>query len=158
MNTPFIVLGLTALLAVPGAYLLGLRQGREQPQRWDEFRHSLTRNLNRRGVVAAVALPAVWIVLYYAFILHVWTALGRWPTFGEHLTGQWLTLHLLVIWKSSGLLVYSLWLVPVVVAGGLLLRRWRHWAIYAACYGASVGLAVGALFLAPGEFLNWLLD
>ena len=47
---------------------------------------------------------------------------------------------------------------PVVLLLCLFLRRWRHVSIYALCYGAAVGLASCALFLAPHAFLNWLFD
>jgi len=158
METKQIILGIVTAVFVFGAYFIGLFQGQRHPIRWGEFFRSMTGSLTWRGVAWAVALPASWILLYYAFIAHVWFSLGRWPRFGETLNGWLISFHDEATRHLIGALVASLFVAAVIFTGCLFLRRWRHVSIYAVCYGAAVGLASCALFLAPHAFLNWLLD
>ena len=109
-------------------------------------------------VPAPPPLPASWVLLYYAFIAHVWFSLGRWPRFGERLDGWFISFHDETIRYFFGALVASLYVAPFVLIGCLFLRRYRHVSVYSLCYGASVGLASCALFLAPHAFLNWFFD
>lgn len=158
MNTKQIILGIVTALFVLGAYFLGLFQGQRHPTKWRDFFRSLSGGLTWRGVAWAVALPASWVLLYYAFIAHVWLSLGRWPRFGEHLDGWLLSFHDATIRGLFGALVASLCVVPVVLVLCLFLRRYRHVSIYSLCYGAAVGLASCALSLVPHSFLNWFFD
>ena len=158
MNAKHIILGIVTALFVFGAYFIGLFQGQRHPLRWREFFRSMTARVNWRGIGWALALPATWILLYYAFIAHVWLSLGRWPRFGETLNGWFISFHHELIRDFFGALIASLWLVPIILIGCLFLRRYRHVSIYALCYGATIGLASCALFLAPHAFLNWLFD
>ena len=158
METKQIVLGVVTAAFVFGAYFLGLFQGQRHPIRFREFFRSMTGSLTRRGFAWAVALPVSWVLLYYTFIAHVWFSLGRWPRFGEKLEGWLLSVHYETIEYLLRALVGSLYVAPVVLLVCLFLRRWRHVSIYALCYGAAVGLASCALFLAPHAFLNWLFD
>jgi hypothetical protein len=118
----------------------------------------MTSGVTWRGVAWALMLPAVWVLLYYGFIAHVWFSLGRWPRFGERLDGGLISFHYETIMYFSGALVVSLYVVPIVFVACLFLRPYRHVSIYALCYGASVGLAACALFFAPHAFLNWFFD
>ena len=158
METKQIILGIVTAAFVFGAYFIGLFQGQRHPIRWREFFQSMTGSLTRHGFAWAVALPAVWVLLYYAFIAHVWFSLGRWPRFGEHLDGWLLSVHHETSRYLFGALVGSLYVAPIVLLVCLFMRRWRHVSIYALCYGAAVGLAWCALFMAPHSFLNWLFD
>jgi hypothetical protein len=158
METKQILLGLATAVFVFGAYFIGLFQGQRQPLRWREFFRSMTASLTRRGVAWAVTLPALWVLLYYTFIAHVWFSLGRWPRFGERLEGGLLSFHHEASRFLFGALVCSLYVAPIVLLVCLFLRRWRHVCVYALCYGAAIGLASCALFLAPHAFLNWLFD
>jgi hypothetical protein len=158
METKYFILGIVTTALVFGAYFVGLFQGQRDPIRWREFFRTMTGSLTRLGIAWAVALPASWVLLYYAFIAHVWFSLGRWPKFGERIDGWFISFHDETIRYFFGALVHSLYVAPIVLFVCLFLRRWRHVSIYALCYGAAVGLAACALFLAPHEFLNWLFD
>ena len=158
METKQIILGIVTALFVFGAYFIGLFQGQRHPIKWREFFRSMTGGLTWRGVAWAVALPASWVLLYYAFIAHVWFSLGRWPKFGESIDGWLVSFHGETIRLFFGALVASLYVAPIFLIGCLFLRRYRHVTIYSLCYGAAVGLASCALFLAPRSFLNWLFD
>jgi hypothetical protein len=158
METKQIILGVVTAVFVFGAYFIGLFQGQRHPIKWREFFRSITGGLTRRGLAWAVTLPASWVLLYYAFMAHVWFSLGRWPKFGERLDGWFISFHDDAIRYFFGALVASLYIVPLVLVVCLFLRRWRHVSIYALCYSAAVGLASCALFLAPHAFLNWLFD
>jgi hypothetical protein len=158
MNTKQIVLGLLTAIFVFGAYFIGLFQGQRHPMRWREFFRGMTASLTWRGFAWSVALPGSWVLLYYAFMAHVWFTLGRWPKFGERLDDRLLSVHDEATRYLFGALAGSLYLAPIVLVGCLFFRRWRHVSIYTLCYGGAVGLASCALFLAPHAFLNWLFD
>jgi hypothetical protein len=158
METNQIIFGFVTAAFVVGAYFIGLFQGQRHPIRWRGFFRGITAPLTARGFAWAVALPASWVLLYYAFIAHVWFFLGRWPRFGEHLDGWFISIHGEMIRSFFGALVASLYVSPIFLLISLFLRRWRHVSIYVLCYGAAVGLASCALFLAPHAFLNWLFD
>jgi hypothetical protein len=72
-----IILGIVTAAFVFGAYFIGLFQGQRHPIQWREFFRTVKGSLTRRGFAWAVALPAVWVLFYYAFIAHVWFSLGR---------------------------------------------------------------------------------
>jgi len=84
--------------------------------------------------------------------------LGRWPRFGETLNRGLITFHDEATRHVFRALLASLYAAPIVLIGCLFLRRWRHVCVYALCYGAAVGMASCALFLAPHSFLNWFFD
>lgn len=150
--------GITTTLLVMAAYVAGLSQGQRQPIRWREFFISVATRVTRRGIVWSIAVPTGWVLLFYAFIPHVWFSLGRWPQFGATMKGALLQSHELVVVSLLGAMAGSLFVVPIIFVGSLFLPRWRHIAVYTASYAAAVGLAFGALFLAPDSFLNWFFD
>lgn len=158
MEAKQLFLGVLTAVFVFGAYFIGAFQGQRNPIKWREFFRSMTSGLTRRGFVWAVTLPAFWVLLYHAFIAHVWLSLGHWPKFGERLDNPLISFHDAALRYFFGALVSSLLIAPVILVGCLFLRRYRHVSIYSLCYGAAVGLAVCALFLAPHEFLNWYFD
>ncbi|MCP5518221.1 MAG: hypothetical protein H7A45_13285 [Verrucomicrobiales bacterium] len=158
METGPILLGLTATAVVFGPLFLARQESERPPIRWREFFRSLIEPVARRGLTWAVGLPVLWMALYYGFIAHVWFRLGRWPRFGEPLEGWLVSTHYELCLGLLKALVFSLPALPVVIVAGLVRARWRHLPAYALAYGAAVGLAWGALFVAPHAFLNWLFD
>src|SRR5262245_48314071 len=125
METKQFIFGLVTAVVVFGAYFIGLFQGQRDSARWREFFGGMTGALTRWGFAWSLALPAVWVLVYYLFIGHVWFVLGRWPKFGEQLEGTLLTLHEEASRQLFGALVGSLYAVPVVLFGCLFVRRWR---------------------------------
>ena len=158
METKQLILGIATAVFVFGAYFIGLFQSLRNPVQWREIFRSLFRPLTWRGFVWSVALPASWVLLYYVFIARVWLLLGRWPRFNERIERQWLSIHDEALRYLFGALVGSLYVIPAFLFICLFLRRWRHVSIYVLCYGAAVGVASCALFLAPRPFLNWFFD
>lgn len=158
MNTKQLLLGVVTAGFVFGAYFAGLFQGQKKSIRWRDFFANMTRPLTWTGFAWSVSLPAVWIFLYYTFVVHVWLSLGRWPAFGEQLRGWPLAVHAIAIRPLWAALLCSLYITPLILSVCLFLQRWRHVALYALCYGAAAGIACGSLFCAPHPFLNWLFD
>jgi hypothetical protein len=151
-------LGVTTTLVVMGAYFVGLFQGQRHPVRWREYFASVFRKVTRRGILWSVAVPTGWVLLFYSFIAHVWWSLGRWPKFGEALGDGLLLSHGVAAQFLLFALLGSLFFVPLILVGSLFLPRWQHVSIYVATYAAAVGVAIGALFLAPDSFMNWFFD
>jgi hypothetical protein len=99
-------------------------------------------------------LPTCWLLLFYTFVAHVRLSLGRWPEFGQHLEGWAFAFYDQTTRQAAWALTSSLYVIPVILAACLFFRRWRHATVYAVAYGAAVGIAIGAMFLAPHPFLN----
>jgi hypothetical protein len=158
MEIKHIFLGIVTAAFVFGAFFVGAFHGQRCPNRWRDFFGSSSRRVSRGGIAWAIAVPTTWVLLYYAFIAHIWFSLGRWPDFGENLQGWFILAHLGVIHYLGGALLVSMFVAPLVLVGTLVLRPFRHIAVYTFCYGATVGLAWCALYLAPHQFLNWLFD
>ena len=158
MDSKYLLFGAVTALFVFSAYFIGLFQGQRHSIQWREFSAGIKRSLTWKGVAWSLALPALWILLYYALIAHIRLALGRWPKFGESLASSSLTVHYEAVIQLLGALVGSLYVVPVIAGTCALSPRWRRVSIYSTCYAAGVGVAWGVLFLAPHPFLDWLFD
>src|SRR4051812_26284760 len=65
METKQIVLGILTAVFVFGAYFLGLFQGQKNALKWREFFQNIRGSLTRGGFGWALALPALWVLLYY---------------------------------------------------------------------------------------------
>ena len=103
-------------------------------------------------------LPACWLLLFYVFVIHVRLSLGQWPRFGQRLQEWPFPFYDYAIRHGAWALVNSLYIAAMILIGCLFFRRLRHVSVYAAAYGASVEIAIGAMFLAPHPFLNWFFD
>ena len=53
----------------------------------------LDRPITRNGLLCSLGLPAVWLLWFHSFVLHVRFSLGRWTGFGESLTDWSLQMH-----------------------------------------------------------------
>lgn len=158
METGQILLGFATAAVVFGPYFVGRPRDVWPSVCWREFFRGLTGPMTRRGLIRAMALPVGWMALYYGFVLHVRIHLGRWPEFGEGLHGWLVAGHYEVVRFLLVAQIASLYFLPVVLGACLLRARWRPTSVYVLVYGASVGLAWGALYLAPHAFLNRLFD
>ena len=158
MGIKDIVVGTLVSVFVFGAYFLGAFHGHRASIKWREFFASLTPSLTWKGFLWATALPTCLLLLFYTFVAHVRFSLGRWPTFGQHLDGWSFAFHDQATRQVAWALVSSLYVAPVILIACLFFRQWRHVSVYAVAYGAAVGIAVGAIFLAPHSFLNWYFD
>ena len=158
MNTKDLLIGLLVAVFVFGAYFLGAFHGQRAAVQGREFFSSLRLSLTWRGFLWAAALPACWLVLFYLFVAYVRFSLGRWPEFNQHLEGGWFSFCDPAIRYFAGALMSSLYVAPIILIGALFFRRWRHVSVYALAYGAAVGIAFGAMCLAPHPFLNWFFD
>jgi hypothetical protein len=153
-----ILFGSIATLVAFGAYFLGAFQGQRNSVAWHQFFASCARSLSRKGFLCVVAFPVSWLVVFYGLVAHVRIALGRWPNFGESFNGWALSAHSQATWYLAAALVVSLYPAPLVLIGCLFFQRFRHVSIYSLTYATAVGLAFGAMLLAPGPFLNWFFD
>ena len=158
MNTIDLLIGTLVTVFVVGAYFLGVFHGLRTPTKWREFFGGMTHSLTWKGFAVAAALPGLWLLLFYTFVVQVRLSLGRWPEFGQHLQGWSFAFYDQATRFVAGALVGSLYLVPVILIAFLFIRRWRHVSVYAAAYGVAVCIAIGAMFLAPHAFLNWYFD
>jgi hypothetical protein len=158
MGSKDLLIGSVVTVTAFGAYLFGAFQGQRNSIAWRQFFASCARSLSRQGFLWAIAFPVLWLAIFYALVAHVRLALGRWPNFGESFNGWALSAHSQATWYLAGALVASLYPAPLVLFGCLFFPRWRHISIYSLAYAAAMGLAFGAMLLAPSPFLNWFFD
>jgi hypothetical protein len=153
-----LLIGSVVTVVLFGTYLLGGFQEQRSGKVWRNFFASCVNPLSRQGFLWAIAVPMLWLTIFYAQVIHVWFALGRWPAFGEDFTDWALTAHSETTWHFAGALLLSVYAVPLVAVGCLFFPRYRHVSVYSLTFAAAVGLAFGAMQLAPGPFLNLFFD
>ena len=141
-----------------GAYFLGTFRGPRASSNWREFLASVTEAINWKGLLWAFGMPMSWLLVFYTYVVHVRISLGKWPYFGQHLEGWSYAIFDKAVRMGAQALVSSLYFLPVFLIGCMFLRRWRFVSAYAIAFGTGMGIAFGAMFLAPHAFLNWFFD
>lgn len=158
MNIKDLLVGALVTLFVFGAYFLGAFHGQRSSIKWREFFAVMTQSLTWKGFLWSTTLPAFSLLLFYAYVAHVRFSLGQWPKFGQQLEGWTFAFFDNAVRYVAWAILSSLYVAPVILIACLFFRRWRHVSVYAVSYGAAVGIAMGAIFLAPNPFLNWFFD
>jgi len=158
MGSRDIWIGSVVTVVAFGAYFVGAFQGQRNSNAWRQFFASCARSLSRQGFLWAIAFPVLWLAIYYGLVVHVRISLGRWPHFGETFTSWALSTHSRTTWSLARVLMASLYPAPLVLIGCLFFLRCWHVSLYVLTYAAAVGLAFGAMLLAPNPFLNWFFD
>ena len=111
--------------------------------------------------VAAAVLPALlMLALFYSLAIHMHQSLGGWPaSIGERGFPASLTTHgYIATTYFSILLLVSIFAWPISFLFCLLIRRWRVCVYYLGVYALSCLVCLGAMLLAPSQFLNWWWD
>jgi hypothetical protein len=114
-----------------------------------------------RTVILVSALPSlIMLGLFYSLAIHMRYSLGAWPTsIGERGFSASLITHGKVAWNfCSGLLVASIFTLPVAILVCLLMARLRRFVVYFAFYALVYVICWGLMLLAPSPFLNWWWD
>jgi hypothetical protein len=116
--------------------------------------------VSRTGILVS-ALPSLLMLgLFYSLAIHMRYSLGAWPTsIGTRGFSPFLIIHEQVAWHfCSGLVVASLYTVPIAILVCLLVARWRRFVIFFALYALLHAICWGLILLAPSPFLNWWWD
>ncbi len=138
------------------AYFAGFWRGRRQVQTPGVEAGG---DLSRIGVIAALVVPACFVLVYFSLAAHLRLGLGRWPTaIGQGPASEWFRWHERFAWSFAVALAFSLLALPGALLVCLWLRRGWLWAGYILIYGLGVLAAWGAMHLAPGSFQNWFWD
>ena len=114
-----------------------------------------------RVALAIAVLPSLLMVsLFYSLAVHMYQSLGAWPeSIGElgfpvplvahvHIAVNYCVIFFLVC-------IFA-WPVGFVLC--LLIRRWRVWLYYLGVYALACFVCLGAMMLAPSQFLDWWWD
>jgi hypothetical protein len=115
--------------------------------------------ISRPGMLYSALPNLVLLFLFYSLAVHMWQALGGWPSsIGDAGFPRSLVTHGKIAWNYFTLsLLATLFAVPVAILVCLVIRRWRlifYFALYAMLFFACWGL----MQLAPKAFLNWWWD
>lgn len=148
--------GLAALALVLFPWPRRVASGSGLGEGWPGFVRSLYA-VSRWRLVGAAVPGLVAALVFHGLAVHVRLALGRWPTFGENLSG-WVDTHLNAVWWVMGSLWFGFVASPLLVLLGLAWPRARPLTGPCLVFGISLGLAYASMFLAPGPFLNWFFD
>ena len=114
-----------------------------------------------RIAVAAALLPAfVMLALFYSLAIHMHLSLGAWPSsIGERGFPATLITHGYIATNYFAiLLLISMFVWPVSFLLCALIRRWRVGVYYLGIYAFACLVCLGAMLLAPSQFLNWWWD
>jgi hypothetical protein len=148
-----IVLAYAVAALLYAAYLLGFHRGRQPALPDPKF------GLRWRGVARSVAIPVLFLVMYFGLAAHLRLALGRWPvSIGDNPDSWWLQLHAQGTWRFAVAIACSLVILPAGFLVCLAVRRWLPLAAYLACYAAAVLAGFGLMHVAPASFVGWFWD
>ena len=116
--------------------------------------------LRRPAVAAAILLPALFLGLFATLAVHMHRALGGWPeTIGSDGFPSALALHDDLASLAFAALIFGGMLVwPLAVLLCAVVPRMRPGLRYLGIYAVACGVAIAAMQLAPGDFLNWWWD
>lgn len=112
------------------------------------------------AVITALSPALVMLALFYSLAVHMHRTLGAWPSsIGERGFPMPLITHAHVAEHCFSILVlFGMFVWPVVLLLCLLVRRWRGCVYYLGLYALSCLLGFGAMLLAPSQFLYWWWD
>lgn len=114
-----------------------------------------------RLLTAVSALPAMlMLVLFYSLAIHMYWSLGGWPkSIGEAGFPGHLLIHVnITCFYFIILVMVNIFVWPVAFLLCLIIRRWRYSIYYLAVYSLSCYVCLGAMLLAPSQFLYWWWD
>ena len=113
-----------------------------------------------RLTMAFGAIPALAILLFYAFVIAVRLVIGHWPTYGNpdpaQLPGSLLPFDVAVTLLLIAVGVGPVLLIPAVAAAWR--QRFRWLLVPIAAYLASWFILVALAYLDPGGFFDWFAD
>ena len=124
------------------------------------YKYARYSNLSWKWAMIAI-LPSVLMVLsFYALAIHMYHSLGGWPQkIGEEGFPPSLLLHQHIqAWYFSLMLIFILFLYPLVSFVCLSVSRWRGMLPYISFFGVSFGVGLFVMFLGPSKFVNWWTD
>ncbi|HWB01439.1 MAG TPA: hypothetical protein VG796_00350 [Verrucomicrobiales bacterium] len=115
---------------------------------------------SRTGILLSVLPNIVMLALFYSLALHMYQALGGWPSsIGERGFPFALKVHSAVATRFSHFLMICFLALPVPMLTCVFVKRWRHCVAYMTVY-ALVFLLCGLLMqkASPDPFLVWWVD
>ena len=113
-----------------------------------------------RALVLAALPGVVSLVLYYSLALHMWLALGRWPTnIGERGFPPHLVSHVHLEHYYFGALIgfgIFVWPLALLICG--VVARWERYVIPLTLFALFFLVSCLLRTYAPAEFQTWWMD
>src|SRR5882672_1486792 len=115
---------------------------------------------SRTGIVLSAAPNLLMLVLFYSLAVHMYWSLGASPTsLGERGFPPSLVAHgYVTMYFFIALIWFGIFILPIAVVTGLLVRAWRRFVPYLALYALLFSICWGLMQLAPESFLYWWRD
>lgn len=111
-------------------------------------------------VVISIVPSILMILLFYSLAVHMHQALGGWPkSIGNSGFTAALDIHADLTQSWFGILALcNFFLLPIVIVACACFKFSRNYLGYLGAYAVSYAIGIGALLLAPAQFLNWWWD
>ena len=111
--------------------------------------------------LTAAVLPALlMLALFYSLAIHMHQRLGAWPnSIGDAgfpaplITHDSIASNYFIGWLLVSILAW-----PIAFLLCVVIKRWRVCLYYMGVYALACLVCLGAMMLAPSQFLNWWWD
>ncbi len=114
----------------------------------------------KAGFIVSILPYFLVLLLFYSLAIHMYQSLNGWPeSIGTNGFPPALLIHdQLTSAYITCLLVFTVFVVPVIILVCLIVSRWRHLAVYFVVHLVSLPVCYGLMQLAPEGYLYWWWD
>ena len=114
----------------------------------------------KKGIVISILPYLFALLLFYSLAIHMHQSLNGWPErIGTNGFPPALLIHDQILGSYiSYLLLFTVFVVPVIILVCLLVPRWRHLALYCLAHLVSLPIFFVLMQLAPEGYLYWWWD
>ena len=128
------------------AFIIGVELRRSQPS---------------RALTLLAVLPSIFmLLLFYSLAINMYRSFGGWPqTIGDRGFSPFLKMHSDVTTAYFTIIILLTWFVlPILIFVCACVPAARRTLFYLGVYAISFAIMIGAMLLAPDQFLNWWWD
>lgn len=111
-------------------------------------------------IVISILPYLLALLLFYSLAVHMHQILGGWPeSIGTNGFPAALLIHEKILSAYiTCLLLFTVFVVPVIILASLLITRWRYLVFYFVVHLVSLPVCYGLMQLAPKGYLYWWWD
>lgn len=125
---------------------------------WRSILKDIFQRMTKKGILLSLLIPGIWLVVWFSLAIHLRTGLGHWPTaLGQNPGSELFDWHLKFSYALARfLMVFYLYILPIIFIAGLIVKKWRHLSIYMAINGFAQFAVWAICMVTPNSsFTSW---